>query len=636
MPRSLKTKSPFARRTKQILDVSDLTGGVDLRRSPTLLAPNMSRTCKNFGVGEPGALTVQPGYVVVSSAAFSSVRAQGGARIYLSGAVFTLMAYHGEVFRPTDGWVRGSAVYSTLSTANQVFFPHDRDLVMVMDGSNRPRFSTNGTDWHLSGTDAPSSAATLSSVQSGGGALSTGEYAIAYTYKHRGTAHESNGSSESTITLTASTANSIHATASPSTDAKNNAYVWYARHKTPDQETVLRKVSSGAASTITILSSAWTANAEIPTNHNAPVAGLRFGVAWKSRWWAPSGTIGNRLYFTELFLPQAWPSLYFIDIPFEKGDSITAIQPLGDTLIVYGQSGVFLIIGQTSLDFEVRPSQGADAGTFGPRAVAKLEQASIHASGDGVDSFDGASDSSLDHDIQTAWRDLVKNSAGSDLDRLAMVYDALTQQLRIAVPRVYPTGARGEWILNLNRTRDQDGVPAWRSSDWDIAFYIHWNGNEQTAGNRGRLFFVPTSTSGLVYEIRDNDAADASANSSNVTAEYEGPALNLGLHRARVLDLHVEYEPHGGSFSVEPVIDGVSQGSIPLSIGSGVSVYGSAVYGTATYGGTGRRKAYTPLPMGAEGRTVTLKAVYVGTERFKLFSYAFGILPEPSPRSATE
>ena len=627
----IKTRSPYAARTPQVVPVDDLTGGVDLRRSPTLLGPNRARKLLNYSLEEPGALIMRPGYTQASTASLGAGRAQGGARIYLAGSVFTLVAFNGAVYKPSDAWVWGSVVHSTISTANQVFFPYDRDLVMVMDGANRPRFSTNGTNWHLSGIDAPSSAAILSSVQSGGGALSTGEFEIAYSYKHRGTAHEGNISSGSTITLTASTANSIHATASPSTDAKVDAYVWYGKHKLPDVETVFRKISSGAASTITVLSSAWTSNDEAPTNHAVPVVGLRFGVSWKSRWWAPSGTVGNRLYFTELFQPQSWPSLYFIDIPFEKGDSITAIQPLGDTLLVYGQSGVFLVIGQTSLDFEVRPSQGADAGAFGPRALARVEQASIHASGDGVDSFDGASDRSLDHDIQPAWRDLVNNTASTALEQMACVYDALRQEWRVSVPRVYPTGTKGEWVLNLDRTRDQDGVPAWTTTDRDIAFYIHWNGNEPTAGNRGRLFTLPSSV-GVAFE----ENTGASANSSNMTAEYEGPTLSLGLHRARVHDLHLEFEPHAGAFTAETIVDEVSQGGIALSLGTGLALYDTATYDVSVYAGAGRKKAYTPLPLASEGRTVALKTTYVGTERVKVFSYAYGILPEPSPRHATE
>ena len=635
----LKTKSPRASRTRQLVSVDDLTGGVDLRRSPTNLQPNRSRTLRNFGIGEPGALTVTPGQTVVSAAAFGTVRASGGARIYTGSTVFSLVAIDGSVYRPTDTWVRGSAVHSTISTGNQTYFPYDRDLVMVMDGANRPRFSTNGTNWFLAGTDAPSSVAALSSAQTGGGALSTGEYAVAYTYKHRGSGHESNASGESTITLTASTANTIPVVISGSTDTKVDAVVLYARHKLPDAESVLRKVSSAAVgSTLSITSSNWTTNDEVPTNHNVPPTGLKFGTSWKSRWWAPHGTIGNRLHFTEIFQPQSWPTNYYIDMPFDRGDSITAIQTFGDTLLVYGQSGIFLVIGQTALDFEVRPSQGADAGAFGPRATFRVEQAAIHASADGVDSFDGAGDRSLDHDINPAWRDLVKNSAGADLDRIATVYDPLTQQGRIAVPRVYPTAVAGEWVINFDRTRDQEGVPSWYRTDLNPAFYMPWHGNEPTQGNRGRLFFMPASTTGLVYELNDANSADASANSSNITAEYEGPTLSLGLHRARVTDLHVEYEPHGGAFSVEPVVDGVSQGSISLSIGAGLYTYGStlATYGTATYAGAGRRKAYTPLPLGANGRNVALKCTYIGTERMKIFSYTFGILPEVSPRQVSE
>lgn len=629
MPQSLKTRSPKAARQAQIVTVNDMTGGVDLRRSPTLLGPNRARTLLNYSLEEPGALVVRPGYQQASTITWFAGSPQGGQRVYLANAVFTLLAGAGAVFKPADDWASGStAVHSTISPTNQVFFPYDRDLVMVMDGANRPRFSTNGTDWYLAGTDAPSSAATLSSVQSGSGALTTGEYAIAYTYKHRGTGHESNPSAESTITLTASTANSIHVDASPSTDAKNDAFVWYARHKLPDGESVLRKHSSGAASTVTILSSAWTTNDEAPINHHVPAV-VSFAAVWKNRWWAADAVVGNRLRFTEIFLPQAWPSNYFIDIPFEKGDSITALQPLGDTLIVHGQSGGYLIIGQTSLDFEVRPSQGMETGAFGPRAVTLVEQADLHAGYNGVNSFDGASDRSLEHDIGPAYTDLTRNSASADLEKVAMVYDHGRQEVRLSVPRVYPTGARGEWVLNLDRTRENEGAPAWTTTDRDIAFYIPWSGNEPTAGNAGRLFSMP-STSGVVFE----ENVGASANSSNLTAEYEGPGLSLGLHRARVTGTHVEVEPHAGTFSIEVLTDDVSQGSISLDIGTGLFTYGSsnATYGTATYGGAGRVKKYTPQPMSAEGQTVTTKTVYMGQERFRHFTYSHVIVPEPEPR----
>lgn len=627
MPNALKTRSPRAQKSPQLLPVEDMTGGVDLRRSQTLLGSNRARTLLNYSLEEPGALIVRPGYLAASSVSFGA-NPQGGERVYLASTVFTLMAIDGSVYKPSDAWVKGAAVHSTISTANQTYFPFDRDLVAVMDGANRPRFSTNGANWFLMGIDAPSTPPVLSTLSTGG--LSSGEYAISYTHKHRGTGHESNGSSESTITVTASSG-AITVVMTPSTDAKADAYVVYARHKLPDQEGVLRKVSSGSSATVVITSSNWTSNDEVPTTHNAPPA-LKFAAVWKNRWWAPDGAVGNRLRFTEIFQNQTWPATYYIDMPFQKGDSITAVQPLGDTLLVYGQSGIFLVIGQTSLDFEVRPSAGADAGAYGQRAVARIEQSATHASADDVTSFDGATDRSLAFDIQPAWRDLVTNSAGLDLAKVASVYDPLRKEFRVSVPRVYPTGVRGEWVLNLDRTRENEGSPAWTTTDRDIAFYIHWNGNEPTAGNRGRIFTVPSS-GGFVFE----ENSGASANSSNMTAAYEGPALSLGVHRARFVGTHVEYEPHTGTFGIELLTDGVSQGVISVPISGGIYTYGSTIaYGTATrtYGGVGRKKSpFIPMPLGSEGQTAVLKTSYVGMERFKHFTYAHVVVPEPAPRS---
>jgi hypothetical protein len=630
MPTGIKTRSPKAQRAKQLVPVTDLTGGLDLRRSPTLLAPNRARTLRNWALDEPGALTVRPGYRQASTVVWFAGRPQGGQRVYLANSVFNVIAGDGKVFNPSDAWAGSTAAVVTgLSTANQVFFPYDRDLVMVMDGASRPKFSTNGSSWSLSGTDAPSSAAALSSLSAGG--LSSGEYAIKYTYKHRGTAHESNPSPASTITISGSSG-AIHATASPSTDTKNDAFVWYARHVLPDGESVYRKFSSGAASTVTINSSAWTSNDEAPSNHDVPPSGLRFGVSWKSRWWAPSGTVGNRLHFTDLFQPQTWPALFYIDIPFEKGDSIAAIQPLGDTLIVFGQSSIYLIIGQTALDFEVRPSQGGETGAFGPRSVANVEQAALHAGGDGINSFDGAGDRSLEHDIAPILSDLVGNEGSADLELVASVYHHQRQEFRLSCPRVYPTGARGEIVLNLDRTRENQGAPAWATTDRDVAFYMLWNGNEETAGNRGRLFTIP-STGGTVYE----ENTETGANSSNLSATYESPTLSLGLHRARLTELHVEYEPNGGGLSAEVDADGITYGPFTIGIGAGIATYDStSLYDSANYSGSGRRKAFQVLPLGAEGRTATVRLTYTGTDTFRLFTFALGVLPETGVRQVSE
>jgi len=628
---AVKTRKPGASRTYQVLEVSDLSGGLDLRRSPTLLNADRARVLRNYQLTTPGEIVVRPGHTLFSTTLLGSSAYQGGQRVYLSGARFTLTAWGGLVFRPPDDGSQSSVVdYSTVSDTAAVFFPYDRVLVGVFDGVNPPRKSTGDTTWTRMGIDASTGQSTLATLSSGN--LSTSEFEFTFSYKDRGTGHESNVSTlVSTISLTST--GLVHLFIPNSSDAQVDAIVVYARNKTAGEQ-VLRKASSfavngGASSTHRVLSSNWSANDEAPTNHNPP-GSHRFAVIWKNRWWAPSASVGNRLHFTELFQNQSWPTLFFIDLPFEKGDDIQAVIPQGDTLLVFGQNKVFLIIGQTSLDFEVRPSAGAQAGALGPRAVALIENGVIHAAAEGVFIFDGASDKLLSHDIEPGWRDLVANTAASELAKIAVVYDFQYKEVRIAVPRLFPRSDRGEWVLDLNRTRETQ-MPAWTDTDRAIGVYVHWDGSEPTAGDRGKLLSL-SPTEGRIFQ----EKTGTSANSSNMVAEYEGPHLSLGLHRGRFIDLHGEYEPHGGNFTAEVVVDDLSQGQQSISIGAGLAVYGSGLYGTAQYAGSGRRKFHTMLPLGAEGRSVWVKTSYQGQEAFRMFTYAIGMVPDNQVVSFTE
>lgn len=625
--RSLRATNPIAPRRYQHVAVTDMSGGLDLRRSPTLLAPDRARVLRNNSLATPGEVVVRPGYLAFSTTNLGTGRPQGGQRVYLGSTAFTLLAWGGGVYKPADnGALSTTAIGSTRNTANQLFFPYDRTLVAVMDGANRPIMSTDGSTWPLMGLDASTGHCTVSSA--GSGSLSTSEFEFTFSYKHRGTGHESNISTTvSTVSLTNTGA--VNVQLPNSTDPKADAYVVYGRNKTAG-EAVLRRASSGAlstgtGSTATVTSSNWSANDEAPTNHNAPT-GYRFGVVWKNRWWAADGVVGNRLHFTELFQPQSWPTLYYIDIPFERGDEITALIAQGDTLLVFGQSKLFLIIGQTSLDFEVRPSAGAVAGALGPRAVFAIENGVIHASAEGVHIYDGAADKYLAFDIEPGWRDLIRNSASTALELVALVHHFPYKELRITVPRLYPRGALGEWVLDLNRTRESQ-APAWTDTDRTIGGYILWDGDEPITGNRGRLISW-SPTAGQLFE----ESTGTSANSSNMTAEYEGPHLSAGLNRARFVDHYGEYEPHAGAFSVEVLVDGQSQGAESFSIGAGLATYGSGLYGTAQYGGAGRKMYHGTLPLAAEGRTAWIKTSYSGQEAFRQFTYAVGMVPEPRAR----
>lgn len=641
MPTSVKAQPAQTAKQYQQIAVADMTGGVDLRQAQTLLGPDRARTLVNFALGEPGALAVRPGYQAWSTTSLGAGRMQGGGRIYLNTALpainstaFQLAAYDGKIYLATDsgGWANSSAAVLTgLSTSNQIFFPHDRDLVAAIDGSTTPWKSTNGSSWTKMGIRAGSSGPALSSVSSG--SLSASEFEFAYTYKDRDLVYESNGSSNrSTLALGATGAISV--VVPNSTDPQVDAIVVYARNKTAG-ESIRRKVSSaaqssGAYSTIVVTSSAWSLNDEEPSDHTPPTT-LAFGVVWKNRWWARDGTVKNRLRFTQLFEPQSWPSLFYVDIPFARGDEIRAIDPIGDALIIHGTTRSFVIVGQTSLDFEVRPSIGSQAGAFGPRATASVENSLIHADASGVYAFDGATDRLLSLDLDPGWRDMVQNASVEDLNRIAMVYDSQRKEIRISVPRRYPSGTWGEWILDLNRSNQSEGRVAWTATDRTVGGYTAWDGPETAAGNRGKIL---TWHSSLARLFEEN--VGTTANSSNLTAEYEGPGLTLGARRGRWIDLRGEYQPNEGTFTVEVAIDGVSVLTRALTIGANLSVYGTGQYGTATYAGAGRRQFYTPLPLNADGRTYVQKLQYVGQKAFKVFTYSPGFVPETRSRDFGE
>src|SRR6185436_11356443 len=89
----------------QTVDVLDLSGGLDLRRSATLLAPDRARDLLNASLATPGELAVRAGFRKFSTGfALAVGRAQGGIRAYLASTQFTLWALVGNVRnQPADG-----------------------------------------------------------------------------------------------------------------------------------------------------------------------------------------------------------------------------------------------------------------------------------------------------------------------------------------------------------------------------------------------------------------------------------------------------------------------------------------------------------------------------------------------------
>jgi hypothetical protein len=482
------------------------------------------------------------------------------------------------------------------------------------------------------GIAAPAAAPGVALV-AGGTLVAGNTYEVAYTFADAGLTYESSGSPVASIAPTAGNL-TIRVTMAVSADPQVDTKYVYCRNVTAG-ESVLRKVGTtgvpNATTTfdITTPSTFFPDGVELPTKNTVPGA-FSFGVVWRNRWWARDAAITNRIWFSEIFLPQAWPGLYYLDIPFERGDRITALIALGDTLIVFGNTGVYLIIGQTSLDFEVRPSAGAVAGALGPRAVYQIEAGVLHGSDGGVYLFDGASDSLLSDDIWTAWQDMMTHVAPTDMQRIAICYHPQRKEVRVSVPRLYDVSVPGEWVLDLSRTKAAEGTSAWTSTTRKIGGYIPWDGREASAGDAGRLWTWKLDAGQLAEESIPNAGEDGQP----MTCYYEGPALLPAARRwARFIELFGEYRPTSGTFNIEVMVDDSSVANLLIDVaGAGVSLYGTGIYGIASYSGRQRKYFTSMLPLIAEGNAITLRATYVGIGLFKWFTYAIGVRPEPQMR----
>src|SRR5688500_3998176 len=187
------TRRPVAQAVYQTIPVQDLTGGLDLRRSPTLVKPTRAVVLRNFTLKEPGALRVRGGYASFSSN-LSTKAAQGAKRIYLGSTQGTIVASDGNLYLlPDNGTWNTTAVATGFSTANPIHFIFDRNLAGAFDGSTRAQKSTDLVTWTRLGIDRPAEVSSNTS-STGTSDFSTSEFAFVYTYKDRGLSFESDPS----------------------------------------------------------------------------------------------------------------------------------------------------------------------------------------------------------------------------------------------------------------------------------------------------------------------------------------------------------------------------------------------------------------------------------------------------------
>lgn len=608
-----------------IFQVRDFTAGVNLRPSATTIQPNQARRLSNAHIGNPGELGVFPGYAAFMTT-LGSRRIQGGRRIYLGDVdPFTLIADNGNVYNVADNGTASSAYVTGRSTTAVIDFPYDRDMVAVFDGTNVPKKSTNGSTFTQLGISAPSVAPVASAV-AGGSLVAGNNYRVSYAY-YDSALNQVGNESATDDQATAGANLTIRVAVTASADPQVTHIKVYAQDVTSGDS--VRRLSATIANTTAnhnITTNNWDGQDEPATDHNVAEP-MSFGCVWKNRWWGRDATVRNRIRFSQIFQPQSWPPTFFVDIPFTRGEDVQALIPLGDTLIIFGFTQVYVIFGQTSLDFEVRPALGAETGALGNAAAVVVESGVAHGGASGVYLYNGASDELLSYPIEPAWRQYIDTASAAELLRTPLAYHRNRKELNIGVTQVYPSADRGEWCLDLNRSRNAETGPAWFSTDRTVGGYIQWDGEEGAAGGQGRFFSWSPTVATLTEERTGTSAAG-----SDLVMRYEGYTVPMGLQMGRIIDTHLEYQQADGTLSVDLKVDGRLMGAQAIDLGTGLAVVGTAIVGTSVIAGGDRNTLVLVWPLEAEGRTAQLFLTYTGQGEPKFYTYGHNIIPEAIPR----
>lgn len=620
----------------KIAQVQDLSAGVNLRPSPTNVRPEQSLLLVNTAIPSKGELGVYPGWKAFSATSLATRRSQGGKRIYLKSATFSLAADLGSVYSPSDSTgAFGSAVSTGWNSTNAIDFVNDRDQVAVFDGATVPQKSLDGATWTQLGITAPLIPSLA--LAAGGSLVASDVHEVTCTYLNATQNQESNESPIATATPSGGNL-TINVTRVASADPQVTGINIYARDLTAGEAS--RRLVTTAANTngtTALTTDNWAASTPPPAIGYASVSlPMKFGTVWQNRWWGVDATVGNRIRFSQVFANNQWPDTFYVDLPFERGENITALVPIGTILVALGYTKFYLILGSTSLDFQVLPALGSLTGAFGFRAVTLMATGFVHACEPGVYLYNGTTDTLLTFAIGPAWQAMMQASTFAELALLPITFHQLYQELRVAVPTVYPLGIRGEWIMDLNRTNvpvPLGQVPnenAWFATDRTIGGYLQWDGNEPTSANQGRLF----SWSPTVVQWFE-ERTGTSANGTDLTMQYQGYMLPFGIQYGRVVETYLEYRPASAtSFAVDLMVDGNLMGSQSLNISSLSFVkYGTGTYGTSVYGG-GADRTMIPIlwPLGADGHAAQLRMTYIGQDSPKFYTYGHNILVEEVPR----
>lgn len=189
----------------------------------------------------------------------------------------------------------------------------------------------------------------LTSVQGAAGTISGSDAVLQYVYTY----YDSSEGVESApspvsdeLSLTASHKAELTAIL-PSGNASANIVRLYRTGAGATEFTLIAEIAAGVATYSDNIATVDAIGTILDTLDNqAPRAGLRhlvqaYGILFAA--------VGSRVYYTKIGLPDAWPSLNFIDV----NNDVTGLFPIQDGLLIFTRNGLSILVGTSSANWQL-------------------------------------------------------------------------------------------------------------------------------------------------------------------------------------------------------------------------------------------------------------------------------------------
>lgn len=555
------------RSAPNLIGLRDIGAGANLKASRFTIPPNQMVLLENFYLIEDGSLMGRRGMSRWNASSLGAGAVLGGTRAYFAAANQFLAAHAGTIYKGDDGTKTFASSLTGWNASSSVWFWQYLNFVYASNKVDAPQ-KYDGTSWSAMGIAAPGSAPTLAVGAAG---TPNGTYTCKVAFK-TATIESNAGPASGSVAVVNQQIDISNIPLGPAGTTGRVLYFFKSGVSSTYQKAIEVNDNVTTTATLTTDQPSWTTTA-LSTN-DPPPTGPWITVLFKNRLWKagdPNNT--RRVSFSQIFVPEAWPSGFYVDVPFSFNDEVTALFVLGDLLLIMGHVELYFVVGDTPFSFIVRRNF-APRGCPSPWAVTKVENTALYFSRFAVLAFDGAQARILSDPIEPHFTGVFPNIAAVNYDAADKTTLAYYDRLK-AVAVSFPTGASTSndttWWYFLRRQ-------GWAKDTRNSRLLITTDGKKDL----GDLYAWDVAD-GI---MRQWDPANVYTDDGiSITARFKTGVLTGDHPIAEKVFSWLTFRARPASIVVQvtaSVDQGAETDNFTLNLLRG-AVYGTGLYGTATY-----------------------------------------------------